>query len=92
MRYRLFGRTGVYVSELCFGAMTFGGKGFWQAIGKLGSSEVETLVGTSLDSNFKSREECPPLLRHGARVLQVLLVKLIDIFGVGSIDEIKWLG
>ena len=25
MKYRLFGRTGVQVSELCFGTMSFGG-------------------------------------------------------------------
>ena len=50
MQYRLFGRTGLYVSELCLGTMTFGGKGFWESIGKLSASEVETLVGTALDA------------------------------------------
>ena len=35
MRYRLLGKTGLYVSELYLGTMTFGGKGFWEAIGKL---------------------------------------------------------
>ena len=50
MRYHLLGRTGLYVSELCLGAMTFGGKGFWQAIGTLGTQEVESLVGRSLDA------------------------------------------
>lgn len=49
MRYKLLGKTGLYVSELCLGTMTFGGKGFWEAIGKLGSKEVDTLVGTALD-------------------------------------------
>ena len=49
MRYRLLGKTGVYVSELCFGAMTFGGKGFWEVVGKLGQKEVDSLVGTALD-------------------------------------------
>jgi aryl-alcohol dehydrogenase-like predicted oxidoreductase len=49
MRYRLLGRTGLYVSELCLGTMTFGGKGFWEAIGKLGAKEVEGIIGTSLD-------------------------------------------
>jgi aryl-alcohol dehydrogenase-like predicted oxidoreductase len=29
--------------------MTFGGKGYWEAIGKLGQKQVETIVGTSLD-------------------------------------------
>ena len=49
MRYNLFGQTGLYVSELCLGAMTFGGGGVWQAIGDLGSKEAESLVGTALD-------------------------------------------
>jgi aryl-alcohol dehydrogenase-like predicted oxidoreductase len=50
MRYNLLGRTGLYVSELCLGAMTFGGRGFWEVIGKQGTKEVEALVGLSLDS------------------------------------------
>ena len=50
MHYRHFGRTGLYVSELCLGAMTFGGKGFWEVVGKLGTKEVESIVGTALDA------------------------------------------
>jgi aryl-alcohol dehydrogenase-like predicted oxidoreductase len=50
MRYKALGETGFFVSELCLGAMTFGGKGFWQAIGQLGDQEVQKLVGTSLDA------------------------------------------
>lgn len=50
MRYRKLGKTGVFVSEMCLGTMTFGGKGFWEVVGKLGRSEVDTLVGTSLDA------------------------------------------
>jgi len=50
MKYRLLGNTGVYVSELCLGAMTFGGKGFWEAIGRLDAREVEAMVATSLDA------------------------------------------
>src|SRR5438270_557242 len=34
MRYNQLGKTGLFVSELCLGAMTFGGKGFWEATGK----------------------------------------------------------
>ena len=52
MRYRLLGKTGLYVSELCLGTMTFGGKGFWEAIGKLTASEAEVMVGTSLDAGI----------------------------------------
>ncbi len=50
MRYRAFGRTGLYVSELTLGTMTFGGKGFWQAIGTLSAAEAEKLIGTALDA------------------------------------------
>lgn len=50
MRYRSLGKTGLYVSELCLGTMTFGGKGFWEVVGKLGTSEVEGLVGGALDA------------------------------------------
>jgi aryl-alcohol dehydrogenase-like predicted oxidoreductase len=50
MRYRPLGKTGLFVSEICLGTMTFGGKGFWEAIGKLPGPEAEALVGTSLDA------------------------------------------
>ena len=50
MRYKLFGKTGLYVSELCLGSMTFGGRGTWQAIGKMTQSEVEAFIGASIDA------------------------------------------
>src|SRR3954464_8472155 len=51
MRYHLLGNTGLYVSELCLGSMTFGGSsGMWQAIGKLGQSESLALVSAALDA------------------------------------------
>jgi aryl-alcohol dehydrogenase-like predicted oxidoreductase len=49
MRYNTLGTTGLYVSEMSLGAMTFGGGGMWQAIGDLGSKEAEALIGTALD-------------------------------------------
>jgi aryl-alcohol dehydrogenase-like predicted oxidoreductase len=50
MRFNILGGTGLYVSELCLGTMTFGGKGFWEVVGKLGAREVEGIVGTALDA------------------------------------------
>ncbi|MGC1455910.1 MAG: aldo/keto reductase [Nitrospirota bacterium] len=50
MRYRPLGRTGLFVSELCLGTMTFGGKGTWEVIGKLTMSESEALIGTAFDA------------------------------------------
>jgi len=52
MRYRSFGKTGMLVSELTLGTMTFGGKGYWEAIGKLSAAEAETLIGTALDAGI----------------------------------------
>ena len=53
MRYNLLGQTGLYVSELCLGTMTFGGgTGFWQAIGSLQIDDVCTLVKKSFDAGI----------------------------------------
>jgi aryl-alcohol dehydrogenase-like predicted oxidoreductase len=48
MRYNQLGRTGLYVSEICLGAMTFGGQGMWQAIGALQQDETTRLIDTAL--------------------------------------------
>jgi len=50
MRYRLFGETGIFISEIGLGTMTFSGKGRWAPIGALTPSEAETLVGTAIDA------------------------------------------
>jgi len=53
MNYRLLGDTGVFVSELCLGTMTFGGKGgMWETIGGLPQTDVDKLIGTSLDAGI----------------------------------------
>ena len=49
MKYRLLGRTGLYVSELCLGTMTFGDQGFWKVMGGLGQEAVNTLVRQAFD-------------------------------------------
>ena len=50
MKYRLLGRTGLYVSELCLGTMTFGDQGFWKVMGGLGQEAVTTLVKQAFDA------------------------------------------
>src|SRR5690348_163154 len=50
MNYRPLGRTGLFVSELCLGTMTFGGRGMWQAIGQLGQREATALVRAALEA------------------------------------------
>ncbi len=49
MRYNQLGRTGLFVSELCLGTMTFGGTGeMWSKIGTLQQREVDGIVGAAL--------------------------------------------
>ena len=53
MRYNPLGRTGLFVSELCLGTMTFGGtEGMWRQIGALGQSEAERLIGQAIDAGI----------------------------------------
>ncbi len=51
MRYRLLGQTGLYVSELCLGTMTYGiSKGLWEAIGGLGQDAVNQQMKTAYEA------------------------------------------
>lgn len=52
MRYRLLGRSGLLVSEICLGTMTYGGKGRWAPIGKLGLGDVEGQVKQAFDAGI----------------------------------------
>ena len=52
MRYRLLGNTGLYVSELCLGTMTFGNKGFWEVMGGLKQPEVDLLVREAFEQGI----------------------------------------
>lgn len=49
MRYKTLGGTGLLVSELCLGTMTFGGAGFWTAIGKLDQTAADKIVTRALE-------------------------------------------
>ncbi|GBQ32565.1 hypothetical protein ACLRDC_17090 [Gluconacetobacter sacchari] len=45
MQYNPLGRTGLLVSELCLGTMTFGGQdGIWKQIGGLAQESADGLV------------------------------------------------
>jgi len=52
MRHVRFGRTGLVVSELCFGTMTFGGDGFWTAIGRQSQTEADALVRVAFEAGI----------------------------------------
>ncbi len=53
MKYNQLGRSGLFVSEICLGTMTFGGSeaaGMWRAIGALQQGEVDGIVGRALEA------------------------------------------
>jgi aryl-alcohol dehydrogenase-like predicted oxidoreductase len=52
MKYAQLGTTGVFVSCLSLGAMSFGGRGsqVWEAVGALDVKATDHLVGTALDN------------------------------------------
>ncbi|SQA96450.1 putative aldo-keto reductase [Cedecea neteri] len=53
MRYKKLGNTGLFVSELCLGTMTFGGEdGIWGKIGQLAQNDADRLVGSALDAGI----------------------------------------
>ena len=50
MRMKKFGNTGLVVSEICLGAMTFGGaEGIWAQIASVGQASADELVKTAVD-------------------------------------------
>ncbi|MCJ7500348.1 aldo/keto reductase, partial [bacterium] len=52
MKYKQLGRTGLLVSELCLGTMTFGGKGFWTVFGQLPQDAANDLIDRALDAGI----------------------------------------
>ena len=52
MKYNLLGNTGLVVSELCFGTMTFGGDGIWKNIGGLEQAQADELIKCAMDGGI----------------------------------------
>src|SRR5277367_6547488 len=53
MQYVTLGNTGLQVSRLCFGTMTFGdGRGMFKAIGAVGQEAADKLVKTSIEGGI----------------------------------------
>lgn len=49
MKYNTLGNTGLFVSELCLGTMTFGGQGIWSNMGNVQQGDAQALVARALE-------------------------------------------
>ncbi len=52
MKYKVLGNTGLSVSALCLGTMTFGGKGIFQMAGTLDQPQVDEVFKRSVDAGI----------------------------------------
>lgn len=48
MKYKTLGATGLFVSEICLGTMTFGGKGHWANMGSVRLEDAQALIARAL--------------------------------------------
>jgi aryl-alcohol dehydrogenase-like predicted oxidoreductase len=98
MRYRKLGNTGLIVSEMCLGAMTFGtGEGMWATVGSVSQDGVTELIKTAFDrginfidtADFYSNGRSEELTGHSlkklglARDAYVLATKVLLRMGPG---------
>ena len=100
MRYNPLGRTGLFVSELCLGTMTFGSGGRFQAIAGLGQSEADALLKGAIDAgvnfidtaNVYSEGQSETITGQAIRNLGlrredvVLATKVFGTMGEGPLD------
>lgn len=79
MHYRLLGRSGLLVSEICLGTMTYGGKGRWQPIGQLGLAEVEAQVKAAFDAGVNFIDTADVYSEGDAETLLGQALKRLDL-------------
>jgi aryl-alcohol dehydrogenase-like predicted oxidoreductase len=101
MRHRRFGHTGLFVSELCLGTMTFGGKGgIWGQIGSLQQQEAERLIGRSFDAGINfidtadvySEGHSELITGQALKNLQISRDRLViatKVFGETAVNEVN---
>jgi aryl-alcohol dehydrogenase-like predicted oxidoreductase len=90
VQYQQLGNTGIFVSKLCLGAMTFGGaEGIFKTIGGLPQHDVDMLVGNSMDAginffdtaNIYSEGESETLLGKALGARRKDMVVATKVFG-----------
>ncbi|CAM2156523.1 hypothetical protein PT2222_30005 [Paraburkholderia tropica] len=77
MRLNPLGRTGLFVSELCLGTMTFGGgAGIWNQIGDLQQADAERLVGPDKSLKLFWHDSKSNFTRDGRRTIERAVARM----------------
>ena len=79
MKYNQLGKTGVLISELCLGTMTFGGSGYWKAIGQLPEDEVTHLVEVAVGKGINFFDTANA---YSEGLAEILLGKALKKLGI----------
>ncbi len=80
MRYRKFGNTGLFVSELCLGTMTFGGEGeLWSKIGDLQQADADRLVGRAFDAGINFIDTADVYSQGASEIITGQALKNLDV-------------
>ncbi len=101
MKYKRLGRTGLLVSELSLGTMTFGGGGVWSSIGEQKQAQANEMIAMALDAgvnlidtaNVYSSGDSEKILGQGLRDLGirresvVIATKVFGPMGPGPNDS-----
>ena len=86
MRYKQLGRTGLFVSELCLGTMTFGGIGqIWSQIGRVDERQATDVVRGALDAGINFIDTADV---YSAGLAEALLGKALKTLGVARKDVV----
>ena len=80
MRYRKLGNTGLIVSEMCLGAMTFGsGEGMWATVAGVSQEDVTDLIKTALDRGINFIDTADFYSNGRSEVVTGHALKLLDL-------------
>jgi aryl-alcohol dehydrogenase-like predicted oxidoreductase len=79
MKYNQLGKTGILVSELCLGTMTFGGKGYWKSIGELPQEEANRITKTAIDNGINFIDTANA---YSEGLSEIMLGKAISSMGI----------
>ncbi len=86
MQYKLLGDTGLIVSKLCFGAMTFhGGSGLFKMIGSSDQTEANAIVKSCIDSGINFFDTADVYSEGGS---EEMLGKAFNELGIARKDVV----